>query len=112
VSYRYIGSFLTEKKKAMKGLELDREELLPEIVDEDSITEPNPEKIYHTLMKRIQSIAGKRHLSTRQIRSLVESFTRLEAFKRQILSDSEDSEHSYETLLTELKEIEKGEKTQ
>lgn len=108
VSYRYIGEFVNEAKNNNRVLEMEREELLPEVIDEDD-AEVDPGKIYSLLMNRIKAIAAKRHLSTRQIRCLVDSFTRLEAFKRQILNDSKDKESSFQELLDELKGIEKGE---
>jgi hypothetical protein len=105
VSYRTIGNYLNEWKKDNPKLEHERQELVPEIVESDE--EPEPERIYALLMKRIQAIAKKRHLSTRQIRSLVESFTKLEAFRRAVLNNENEQEEEYLKMIDELNEIKK-----
>jgi transposase len=104
VSYRTIGNYLNEWKKDNPKLEHERKELVPEVVESDG-EEPEPERIYKLLMNRIEAIVKKRHLSTRQIRSLVESFTKLEAFRRAVLNDEEDNEEGYQKMIDELNKL-------
>jgi hypothetical protein len=104
VTYRSIGNYLNEWKKVDHKLEGSRQELVPIVVSEKDI-DTNPEDIYSLLMNRIKAIAKKRHLSTRQIRSLVESFTKLEAFRRAVLQDEEDNDDEYLKMIEEVNKL-------